>query len=355
MWRYRERLVFEQLPRADENAAWGEKRLAGWLAASEGIDTPIDSLRALAGREITRWQTELDRAAVQVAGRSGGGLARVRANHPQETELLDALRGSVAEASTFSLGDSALPWRGGELVVRGIATPNGAVARLSTPGRLEPEPHPAVLTLAVPGMDCPEALADQHLKFLNHELLANLAVHETYPGHLVHARWIDATPRRIRRVVLSAAFSEGWAHYCETLVVERGFRADRPGFRLVTAQSALRRAGRLRVALGLHTEGWTVERAADFLQTECRLQPAVARREAERGVTQPLYLVYTVGRVTLRVHPCRPPTCRGRGLRSAARSTRSCSGWGRRPCRWLGSACSGGAPPTRSGRTSVQI
>ena len=68
------------------------------------------------------------------------------------------------------------------------------------------------------------------------------------------------------------------------------------GRRLATQQSALRRLGRYRAALGLHTEGWTVEAAARYLETHCYLEPSMARREAGRGAFDPLYLVYALGR-----------------------------------------------------------
>jgi uncharacterized protein (DUF885 family) len=53
------------------------------------------------------------------------------------------------------------------------------------------------------------------------------------------------------------------------------------------------------VSVGLHVDGWTVAEAARFLETTCYLEPGIARSEAERGVFDPLYLVYTLGRLEI--------------------------------------------------------
>jgi uncharacterized protein (DUF885 family) len=150
-----------------------------------------------------------------------------------------------------------------------------------------PDPH-----------DPPEEQATR-LRFLNHALLRNLAVHEGYPGHYLHTDLLRRVPSPARKAVHSAAFSEGWAHYAEMLMLERGYREDDPAFHLATLQSALRRAGRFRVAVGLHADGWSVDEAARFLEGNCYLEPGIARAEAARGVFDPLYLVYTLGRLEI--------------------------------------------------------
>ena len=60
--------------------------------------------------------------------------------------------------------------------------------------------------------------------------LPGITVHEVAPGHFSHGRAIRRAPTEVRRVLHSAAFVEGWAHYAEELCVEEGFCADDPRF-----------------------------------------------------------------------------------------------------------------------------
>jgi uncharacterized protein (DUF885 family) len=52
----------------------------------------------------------------------------------------------------------------------------------------------------------------------------NVSVHEAYPGHYVqglHLNASDATD--IEKIFGSYAFIEGWAHYCEKMMIEEGW------------------------------------------------------------------------------------------------------------------------------------
>lgn len=51
-------------------------------------------------------------------------------------------------------------------------------------------------------------------------------------------------PSDIRKVLGAATNSEGWAHYCEQMVIDEGFHADDPRYRLAQLQDALLRDAR---------------------------------------------------------------------------------------------------------------
>jgi uncharacterized protein (DUF885 family) len=96
-----------------------------------------------------------------------------------------------------------------------------------------------------------------------------------------------------------ASFVEGWAHYCEQMMVEAGFERQNPAFRLGQLAEALIRLVRVIVGIKLHTEDLSVEQGVRLFRDEAFLEEAAARREAERGTFDATYLVYSIGKLML--------------------------------------------------------
>jgi uncharacterized protein (DUF885 family) len=304
VWKYRRLLADTWLPRArGEDFAWGDSLLLGALRASEGIDLSLDTLRETAESELDR----LDAAFRETAGRIDPDitpeqvLARLAAEGPTDTGVLTVIEDALREAQAFTAADGSVPLDPvPQVEVR--ASPRGsrwASATLAYPGPFESGSFPAIFYITVPDGFTSEPEREESLRFLSVPLLHNLAVHEGFPGHVVQAAALRRVLRPARRAVWSTAFVEGWAHYAESLALERGYRAGDDGFALSTLQSGLRRAARFRVALGLHTEGWSLDRAEAFLIRRAYLESTLARREAIRGAVDPLYLVYTLGRLQI--------------------------------------------------------
>jgi uncharacterized protein (DUF885 family) len=97
----------------------------------------------------------------------------------------------------------------------------------------------------------------------------------------------------------SASYIEGWAHYCEQMMLEAGFGRRDYTLKLGQLAEALVRLARFVVGIRLHTEDWSVEQGMRFFRDEAFLEEASARREAERGTFDPTYLVYTAGKLAL--------------------------------------------------------
>ena len=96
-----------------------------------------------------------------------------------------------------------------------------------------------------------------------------------------------------------ASFVEGWAHYCEQMMVEAGFGRTDPTIRAGQLAEALIRLVRLIVGLRLHAEDMSVEQGMRYFRDEAFMEESSARREAERGTFDPTYVVYTLGKLML--------------------------------------------------------
>jgi uncharacterized protein (DUF885 family) len=94
-----------------------------------------------------------------------------------------------------------------------------------------------------------------------------------------------------------ASFVEGWAHYCEHMMIEAGFGRRDPSIKLGQLAESLIRLARLVVGIRLHAEDMSVEQGMRFFRDEAFMEEGSARREAERGTFDPTYVVYAIGKL----------------------------------------------------------
>ena len=148
----------------------------------------------------------------------------------------------------------------------------------------------------------PAERQDEHLRDFNYGALWAISIHEVFPGHFLHYQHLRQVESKLRKSILfsSTAFVEGWAHYCEQMMVERGLpQATITTVRLGQLAEALIRLCRCIVGIRLHCEDLSVEQGVRFFRDEAFLEEASARREAERGTFDPVYILYSAGKLML--------------------------------------------------------
>ena len=97
-----------------------------------------------------------------------------------------------------------------------------------------------------------------------------------------------------------ASFVEGWAHYCEQMMVEAGFGRDDYGVKLGQLAEALDPPRPLhRRASSCTPRTCRSSRESASSATRRSWKKPSARREAERGTFDPTYLVYSAGKLML--------------------------------------------------------
>jgi uncharacterized protein (DUF885 family) len=170
-----------------------------------------------------------------------------------------------------------------------------------TPGPFEPRASRAVYYLTDADPTWPQERKLEHLRDFNIPTLWNISIHEVFPGHYLHYQHLRRIESKVRRSTLFMATSyvEGWAHYCEQMMIEAGFGRRDYTVKLGQLAEALVRLARFIVGIKLHTDDWSVEQGVRFFRDEAFLEDASARREAERGTFDPTYLVYTAGKLAL--------------------------------------------------------
>ena len=120
--------------------------------------------------------------------------------------------------------------------------------------------------------------------------LPTLVYHESEPGHhfqLALVLEMPALPLIRKAGVSFSANTEGWALYAEQLCDEMGLYATDPLGRLGLLQSLLFRAARCVVDTGLHSKGWSRERAIDYMVETTGAKRTAMTTEVERYCTWP--------------------------------------------------------------------
>jgi hypothetical protein len=170
---------------------------------------------------------------------------------------------------------------------------------MDAPGAFERVATEAYFYVTPPDSAWDERKKEEHLSFYNRYALPVISIHEVYPGHYYQYLALKGQSSRVRVALSSASFVEGWAHYCEQMLLDEGFGGNNPKLRLAQLNLALLRLCRYLVGLRLHTRGMTYEEGVDFFMREGYQERVNAEREARRGTLDPTYLVYTLGKMQI--------------------------------------------------------
>ncbi|MDP9090769.1 MAG: DUF885 family protein [Pseudomonadota bacterium] len=118
--------------------------------------------------------------------------------------------------------------------------------------------------------------------------LTALTLHESAPGHafqmplaLEHKQQPD-----FRQHTYLSAYGEGWALYCELLGLEMGMY-DTPYDRFGMLNYQIWRAARLVVDTGIHSQGWSRERAIGYFRDYTALPQHEIETEVDRYIAWP--------------------------------------------------------------------
>ena len=130
---------------------------------------------------------------------------------------------------------------------------------------------------------------------LNYASIKNTAVHEAFPGHFLQG----ATSNRSSLMHLLADGTEtveGWAHYCEQMMMERGYVTSLES-KLIQVNDVIWRAVRIIVDVKLSRGEMPFDEAVDMLVREAGLSQEGAVAEVRRYTQTPGYpLSYLLGK-----------------------------------------------------------
>jgi uncharacterized protein (DUF885 family) len=301
---YVEVLETEIGPKARASFRLGRDRFERKLRLEEGLGLGVDRLLAIGERELAATIDAFRSAASKLnGGDPAAAWAKAKSKHPEPGNLIRAAQEQLGELQTFLEKQKLLTLPASEPVVV-APTPDffrWSSASMWTPGPFETKPTRAYYYLTDVERGWSAERQAEHLRDFNFGTLWCISIHEVYPGHFVQYQHLRQVESKARKSIFfaPASYIEGWAHYCEQMMVDAGFGRKDPLVRLGQLQEALVRLVRFVISIRLHAEDLSVEQGVRMFREMAFLEEANARREAERGAFDPTYLVYSVGKLML--------------------------------------------------------
>ncbi len=307
----------EKLPKASSDFALGEEKYRRLLAQTELVDLPPDKILEIGMEQLKAEQEAFADAAKKIDPNKPAieVFKQIQSEHPTPENLipdvgkdLDKIRKYVSSHHLVTI-PSDVRARVKETPQYSRAT---SFASMDTPGPFERRATEAYYYVTPTESDWPEKQKEEWLTAFNYYTSDIVSIHEAYPGHYVQFLRLNASPAsRVEKIFGSYAFVEGWAHYCEKMMIDEGYgtaggttpteedtkRAAK--YRMAQADEALLRLCRLCVSIKMHTQNMSIDEATKFFQENCYYEEKPARSEAMRGTFDPGYLNYTLGKLQI--------------------------------------------------------
>ncbi len=308
----------QQRPHATQDFALGAQRFAQMLRMTEGVTTPLPQLKAVGEADLARNLAALKAAcALYAPGATNAACMAKARDHKLAGGAVEAARAQVESLRRF-LQDHDIVTLPAMDAVRVVESPPYArdfAAALSSPGPFEKQ-LPAYYYISPP--DPKWSRKEQRDYVPGAASLLFTSVHEVWPGHFLQSQIARRVASPVGRLFNSYAFVEGWAHYAEELMLQKGLWDRSPEAQVGQVTEALLRDVRLLSAIGLHTEGMSLKQSERLFVTQAYQSAASARQEAARGSFDPGYLSYTLGKLMIR--KLRTDWCASRGGEAAWKS-----------------------------------
>ena len=310
--RYLDYLKNDLEPRSLGTFAIGEENYIKKLWYDEMVNTSIDRLIAIGEQALRKTQADFRATAAKIDPTKSPAqvLEELSRDHPDADHLLaqtqgtlDSLRRFVESHQILTIPPSPNP--------RAVETPRFerglTFASMDTPGPYEEGSAEAFYNITPPEPDWTAAQKEQYLRFFSRYNIAITSIHEAYPGHYAQFLRLKSMTSKVRKLAGTlhepwgevGSNSEGWAHYCEQMMLDEGYGESDAKLRVAQLQQALMRLCRYLVGLRLHTRGMTLNEGIAFFEREGYMEHVNAEREAVRGTSDPTYLVYALGKLEI--------------------------------------------------------
>lgn len=293
-----ETLLLERQQSASDEFALGPDRYVEMLARTQGIELDLPTLKRIAEADLARNLAQVEALAKQIDPSKSAAevMAMITADKPTPEQVLAVATEQASMARQFVIDHElvTIPTQDIAVVTETPAFMRWNSAFLDGAGPFEKSPLPSFYYISPPDPAWPVEQQREYIPGLTDLLF--ITIHEVWPGHFLHGLHVKVNRSWILKSLWNFTTGEGWAHYTEQMMADAGLGED-PRVRLGQLQNALLRDVRFVVALGLHTDGMTLDRATELFTTKAFQDPVSARQQAVRGTFDPMYLGYTLGKL----------------------------------------------------------
>jgi uncharacterized protein (DUF885 family) len=310
---YLDWLKSDLLPKSIGDFRIGADTFAKKLQYDEMVDIPLEKLLEIGRADLHKNQQHFNAVAKELepAKDPRAVLEELGSDHPAPDQLLNAFRATFDSLTSFinSHHIVTIPSEVRPIVEETPPFMRATTfASMDTPGPYEKHATEAYFNVTLPDPSMTPKEVEGFMHSFNIGTVISTAVHEAYPGHYIQFLWVPQAPSRVRKLLGANTNVEGWAHYCEQMMLDAGYGQPGAGakdereakfLRLGQIQDALLRDARFIVGIQMHTGKMTFDQAIDFFQKEGYQSKETAEVETKRGTGDPTYLYYTLGKLEI--------------------------------------------------------
>jgi uncharacterized protein (DUF885 family) len=292
--------LVEERKKATDKFALGADLYAQMINDTERVDMPVDQIEAAGRADLERntaaLKAECDTYAPKVSLQQC--TAKMSAHKPKNGAV-EAARTQLVMLKDFVVKNNvvSIPSTDDALVAEAPPYNRSNAAFIQVPG---PYDHGVASVYNIAPPDPKWSKAEQAAYVPSEPALLFTSVHEVWPGHFLQFLHSNANPSKLEALWVGYAYAEGWAHYCEEMMYERGLGKGDQETHIGQLMDALLRDVRLLSSIGLHTHGMTVAQSEKMFRDQAFQDPGNARQQAARGTYDPAYLNYTLGKLMIR-------------------------------------------------------
>ncbi len=292
------------LKRSKGNYAVGKGVFNFLLKNEHFADINADDLLAFGKRNLAKIKRELAETAKEINFRKSWEriVDELKKDHPSNDELVEYYEKEMKRAKEFVKRKGLITFPAQERL-KVVETPEYAKPFIPYAAYIPPAPFEkdklGIFWVTTAPSDAPKRKVEEQLKGHPKAGIVITALHEAYPGHHLQLSIAGYHPDKLRHLLHTSVFVEGWALYCEELMWREGFYDD-PRCRLLQLKDALWRASRVIIDVSLHTNLMTFDQAVKFLVKEAKLEEVNAITEVRRychSPTQPIS--YLLGKIEI--------------------------------------------------------
>jgi Bacterial protein of unknown function (DUF885) len=286
--------------KANDDFPLGPELYTQMVAQTERVEMPTDQIEAAGRADLERNTTALKAECDTFAPKATlqQCVAKMSADKPKGGAV-EGARAQLVMLKDFVVKNNVVSVPGNEEALVADAPPynRSNAAFIQVPG---PYDHGVVSVYNIAPPDPKWSKAEQAAYIPSEATLLFTSVHEVWPGHFLQFLHTNANPSKLEAIWVGYAFAEGWAHYCEEMMYEKGLGKGDPAKHIGQIIDALLRDVRLLSSIGLHTHGMTVAQSEKMFREQAFQDPGNARQQAARGTYDPGYLNYTLGKLMIR-------------------------------------------------------
>jgi len=301
-----------RLAKTQGEFAIGSTLYSSMLATGEGVDLPLVEITRVGQANLDANLEQAKELAQKFSIEQGNApgsvniseiVADIGSRHPTAKALIPATQDMLEDLRQvlIDLDIISVPSDDRCLVMETPTYMRYAFAAMDSAGAMETRATESFYYVTPVEPEWTAAQKEEWLSNFNYDTLRIISNHEVFPGHFVHHlhnRYGVGLPL-VNRAATSYAFTEGWAHYAEHMMMETEYAKDETALRLTQVLEALVRNCRYMCSIWMHTQHMSVEDATRFFMENAYMGELPARREALRGTFDPGYINYTLGKLMI--------------------------------------------------------